>query len=59
MKPIAIPFEAAVDIDKNKVGKDLAEAIFTPPNNTFKFCDVPKTGVKVERGMNNINRHFF
>ena len=46
-----INFVAAFDIDKNKVGKDLAEAIFTLPNNTMKFCDVPKTGVKVERGM--------
>jgi myo-inositol-1-phosphate synthase len=46
-----INFVAAIDIDKNKVGKDLAEAIFTPPNNTFKFCDVPNTGVKVTRGM--------
>ena len=46
-----INFVAAFDIDKNKVGKDVAEAIFTPPNNTFKFCDVPKMGVKVERGM--------
>jgi len=46
-----INFVAAFDIDKNKVGKDIAEAVFTPPNNTFKFCDVPKTGVKVERGM--------
>lgn len=46
-----IKFVAAFDIDKNKVGKDLAEAIFTPPNNTIKFCDVPPTGVKVERGM--------
>ena len=46
-----INFVAAFDIDKNKVGKDLAEAIFTPPNNTMKFCDVPKTGVQVERGM--------
>ena len=46
-----INFVAAVDIDKNKVGKDLAEAIFTSPNNTIKFCDVPKTGVRVERGM--------
>jgi len=42
---------AAFDIDKNKVGTDIAKAIFTPPNNTFKFCDVPKTGVKVDRGM--------
>ncbi len=46
-----IKFVAAFDIDKNKVGKELTEAIFTPPNNTFKFCDVPATGVKVERGM--------
>jgi myo-inositol-1-phosphate synthase len=46
-----INFVAAFDIDRNKVGKDLAEAIFTPPNNTMKFCDVPATGVKVERGM--------
>jgi len=46
-----INFVAAFDIDKNKVGKDLAEAIFTQPNNTFKFCDVPSTGVRVTRGM--------
>jgi myo-inositol-1-phosphate synthase len=46
-----INFVAAFDIAKNKVGKDLAEAIFAKPNNTFKFCDVPKTGVRVERGM--------
>jgi myo-inositol-1-phosphate synthase len=42
---------AAFDIDKNKVGKDLAEAIFIKPNNTIKFCDVPKIGIRVERGM--------
>jgi myo-inositol-1-phosphate synthase len=47
----SINFVAAIDIDKNKVGKDLAEAIFTRPNNTFKFCDVPNTGVRVTRGM--------
>jgi len=46
-----INFVAAFDIDKNKVGKDLADAIYTTPNNTFKFCDVPPTGVKVHRGM--------
>ncbi len=46
-----INFVAAFDIDKNKVGKDLADAIYTPPNNTFKFCDVPQTGIRVERGM--------
>jgi len=42
---------AAFDIDENKVGKDLSEAIFTTPNNTLKFADVPPTGVTVERGM--------
>ena len=46
-----INFVAAFDIDKNKVGKDLSEAIFTSPNNTFKFCEVPATGVTVRRGM--------
>ena len=46
-----INFVAAFDIDKNKVGKDLADAIFTAPNNTYKFADVPKMGVKVHRGM--------
>ncbi len=42
---------AAFDIDKNKVGKDVAEAIYTKPNNTYKFADVPKMGIKVHRGM--------
>ncbi len=46
-----INFVAAFDIDKNKVGKDLAQVIFTKPNNTFKFTDVPTTGVIVQRGM--------
>jgi len=46
-----INFVAAFDIDKNKVGKDLAKAIYVSPNNTYKFCDVPELGVKVERGM--------
>ena len=46
-----IEFSAAFDIDKNKVGKDLSEAIFTYPNNTIKFCDVPYMGVEVQRGM--------
>ena len=42
---------AAFDIDDDKVGKDLSEAIFTNNNNSLKFYDVPKTGVKVNRGM--------
>jgi myo-inositol-1-phosphate synthase len=46
-----INFVAAIDIDKNKVGKDLSQAIFTKPNNTIKFADVPSLSVKVERGM--------
>jgi len=46
-----INFVAAFDIDKNKVGKDIAQAIFALPNNTFKFSEVPATGVKVQRGM--------
>ncbi|MCL4367618.1 MAG: inositol-3-phosphate synthase [Actinobacteria bacterium] len=46
-----IEFSAAFDIDANKVGRDLSEAIFTPPNNTIKFADVPHQGVTVNRGM--------
>ena len=46
-----IEFSAAFDIDINKVGKDLAEAIFIGPNNTYKFADVPPLGVPVKRGM--------
>jgi len=46
-----IEFSAAVDIDKNKVGKDLSEAIFTYPNNTYRFTDVPRFDVRVSRGM--------
>ena len=46
-----IEFVAAFDVDQNKVGKDLSEAIYAEPNNTFKFWDVPHMDVKVERGM--------
>ena len=46
-----VEFVAAFDIDKNKVGKDLSEAIFEYPNNTIKFTDVPKMNVPVHRGM--------
>jgi myo-inositol-1-phosphate synthase len=46
-----IEFVAAFDIDKNKVGKDLSEAIYTKPNNTYVFQQVPRLDVKVERGM--------
>jgi myo-inositol-1-phosphate synthase len=46
-----IEFVAGVDIDERKVGKDLSEAIFEYPNNTYKFADVPKLNAKVYRGM--------
>jgi len=46
-----IEFTAAFDVDVNKVGKDLSEAIYAAPNNTFKFFDVPNLGVNVSRGM--------
>src|SRR3984893_5488348 len=46
-----IEFSAAFDIDVNKVGKDISEAIYAPPNNTYRFADVPKLGAKVYRGM--------
>jgi len=46
-----VEFSAAFDIDVNKVGKDLSEAIFISPNNTIKFTDVPHLGVPVSRGM--------
>ncbi len=45
-----VEFVAAVDVNVVKVGKDLSEAIYAEPNNTFKFCDVPKSGVTVQRG---------
>ena len=46
-----IEFSAAFDIDVNKVGKDLSEAIVAEPNNTIKFADVPHLDVPVHRGM--------
>ena len=46
-----IEFTAGFDINVTKVGKDLAEAICAPPNNTYTFADVPKLGAPVYRGM--------
>ena len=46
-----IEFTAAFDVTKGKVGQDLADAIWAHPNNTIKFADVPKTGIRVARGM--------
>ncbi len=41
---------AAFDVDAKKVGRDVSEAIYTEPNNTIRFADVPPTGVTVQRG---------
>ena len=46
-----VKFVAAFDVDKKKVGLDLADAIWASENNTIKFSDVAKTGVLVERGV--------
>ena len=46
-----IEFTMAIDVNATKVGKDLSEAIFADPNNTYKFCDVPKLNAPVVRGM--------
>jgi myo-inositol-1-phosphate synthase len=46
-----IEFVAAFDVVKGKVGLDLADAIWAHPNDTIKFANVPKTGIKVSRGM--------
>jgi len=46
-----IEFSAAFDVDTNKVGTDLAEAIGAAPNNTVRFAEVPRLGVPVQRGM--------
>jgi myo-inositol-1-phosphate synthase len=46
-----IEFSAAIDVVDTKVGKDLSEAIYAFPNNTFVFDQVPNLGVPVQRGM--------
>src|SRR5919109_5637530 len=46
-----IEFTAAFDIDADKVGKDLSEAIWAGQNNTLRFAEVPELGVPVSRGM--------
>jgi myo-inositol-1-phosphate synthase len=45
-----VQFVAAFDVDAKKVGQDLAHAITASENNTIQFCDVPPTGVVVQRG---------
>jgi myo-inositol-1-phosphate synthase len=46
-----IEFSAAIDIDKDKVGKDLSEAILAGQNNTIQFAKVPPLNIPVRRGM--------
>jgi myo-inositol-1-phosphate synthase len=45
-----VEISAAFDVSARKVGRDVAEAIWAGPNNTFKFSDVKPTGIKVARG---------
>ncbi len=50
-KPFDVEVAAAFDIDKRKVGADLSEAVFAPPNCTKVFCDtIPLSGVRVHMG---------
>ncbi len=50
---------AAFDVNANKVGKDVSEAIYAAPNNTTVFAQVPKLGVKVSRGpeLDGVNKY--
>jgi myo-inositol-1-phosphate synthase len=54
-----IEFVAAFDISAAKVGRDLSEAVWAAPNNTIRFADVPRLGVRVERGptMDGLGRY--
>jgi myo-inositol-1-phosphate synthase len=55
-----VEFAAAFDVDAKKVGRDLAEAIVAPPNNTIQFADVPPIGVEVRRGptLDGLGRYY-
>ena len=48
--PKDIEFVAAFDVNAKKVGRDLSQAIFQPPNNTVKITDIPAMGIKVKKG---------
>ncbi len=51
---------AAFDVDAKKVGKDVAEAIVSEPNNTIRFADVPHLGIEVRRGptLDGLGRYY-
>src|SRR5918995_4219344 len=55
-----VEFVAAFDVDGKKVGLDLADAIGASENNTIKICDVPNTGVTVQRGhtLDGLGRYY-
>jgi myo-inositol-1-phosphate synthase len=57
--PNDIEFVAAFDVSDLKVGLDLSEAIFCPPNNAIKICDVPNLGIKVNKGkvLDGVGKH--
>jgi len=58
--PSDLKVVAAFDIDSRKVGRDVSEALFAPPNCTKVFCpDLPATGVKVRMGrvLDGISEH--
>src|SRR3569832_157590 len=54
-----IQIASAFDVNADKVGRDVADAIFAKPNNTHRFSDVAQTGVLVQRGpvMDGIGRY--
>src|SRR5437868_4174849 len=45
-----VEISAAFDVNASKVGRDVSEAIYAPPNNTFRFADARPTGIEVRRG---------
>jgi len=51
---------AAFDVDAKKVGRDVAEAIVSEPNNTIRFADVPHLGIEVRRGptLDGLGRYY-
>jgi myo-inositol-1-phosphate synthase len=49
-RPRDIQISAAFDINAAKVGRDISEAVFAEPNNTFRFAEPPEHGVRVMRG---------
>lgn len=55
-----VEFVAAFDVDAKKVGFDLSDAIDASENNTIKICDVPPTGVAVQRGatLDGLGRYY-